>query len=120
MGYLTSLDLADLELEQAIGYHLQGNHYPAVPLSMVPVCIEAIDFAHDDKWDETIEMPDGITYKGETSAPVWAIIEQHHLHAWLPEDQGLTACRLDKGGKLPPDRGGKTCLTSSFINAWNL
>jgi hypothetical protein len=37
-------------------------------------------------WDETIEMPDGISYKGETCAPVWAIIEQHHLHAWLPEN----------------------------------
>jgi hypothetical protein len=54
---------------------------------MVPVCIEAIDFAHEDMWDETIEMPDGITYKGETCAPVWAIIEQHHLHAWLPEGE---------------------------------
>ena len=47
---------------------------------------QAIDFAHEDKWDETIEMPDGISYKGLTAAPVWAIIEQHHLDAWLPQD----------------------------------
>jgi hypothetical protein len=53
---------------------------------MVPVCIQAIDFAHEDKWDETIEMPDGISYKGLTAAPVWAIIEQHHLSFWLPEE----------------------------------
>jgi len=35
MGYNTALDLADLDLEQGIAYHLQGNHYPPVPLSMV-------------------------------------------------------------------------------------
>ena len=89
MGYNTATDLAeniDISLEQAIGYHLTGNHYPPVPLSMVPVCIQALDFANEDLWDETIEMPDGILYKGNTAAPVWAIIEQHHLHAWLPEN----------------------------------
>ena len=89
MGSNFATDLAenlDLSLEQAIGYHLQGNHYPPVPLSMVPVCIAAIDFAHQEMWDETVEMPDGISYKGNTSAPVWAIIEQHHLHPWLPEN----------------------------------
>jgi len=88
MGSVTAIGLADsvLDLETQLAYHLQGNHYPPVPLSMVPVCIAAIDFAHQDLWDETIEMPDGISYKGETCAPVWAIIEQHHLHAWLPEN----------------------------------
>ena len=85
MGYNTALDLTELDLEVALGYHLQGNHYPPVPLSMVPVCIEAIDFAHDDMWDETIEMPEGVSYKGDSHAPAWAIIEQHHLDAWLPE-----------------------------------
>ncbi len=34
-----------------------------------------------------IEMPEGITYKGKTHAPAWAIIEQHHLDAWLPQDE---------------------------------
>jgi len=65
MGSNFAIDLAeniDISLEQAIGYHLQGNHYPPVPLSMVPVCIQAIDFAHQEMWDETIEMPDGISY----------------------------------------------------------
>jgi hypothetical protein len=91
MGNNFATELADkdlfpeLDLEMAISIHLQSNHYPPVPLSMVEPCIQAIDFAYEDKWDETIEMPDGITYKGETCAPVWAIIEQHHLHAWLPE-----------------------------------
>ena len=35
---LADNDLFDLDLETAIGYHLQGNHYPPVPLSMVQPC----------------------------------------------------------------------------------
>ena len=90
MGYNTALDFAeniDISLEQAIGYHLQGNHYPPVPLSMVQPCIEAIDAYYDEDTDREIEMPEGVSYKGKTTAPAWAIIEQHHLSAWLPENE---------------------------------
>jgi hypothetical protein len=90
MGYNTALDLAeniDVTLEDAIGMHLQGNHYPPVPLSMVQPCIEAIDAYYDEDIDKEIEMPEGVSYKGKTTAPAWAIIEQHHLSAWLPEEE---------------------------------
>jgi len=90
MGMNTALDLAeniDISLEQAIGYHLQGNHYPPVPLSMVQPCIEAIDAYHDFEPMRYIEMPEGVFYKGMSHAPAWAIIEQHHLDAWLPQDE---------------------------------
>ena len=90
MGMNTALDLAeniDISLEQAIGYHLTGNHYPPVPLSMVPVCIEAIDAYHEDDAMREISMPTGVMYKGRMTAPAWAIIEQHHLDAWLPQDE---------------------------------
>ena len=86
MGYTTALDLSELELEQGIAYHLQGNHYPPVPLSMVQPCIDAIDAYYEDNYDKLIEMPKGVSYKGNTHAPAWAIIEQHHLNAWLPEN----------------------------------
>ena len=86
MGYNTALDFAELDLEQGIAYHLQGNHYPPVPLSMVQPCIEAIDAYYDESYDKLIEMPEGVSYKGNTHAPAWAIIEQHHLDAWLPEN----------------------------------
>ena len=90
MGHNTALDLAeniDISLEQAIGYHLQGNHYPPVPLSMVQPCIEAIDAYHDFQPMREIDMPEGVLYKGRTTAPAYAIIEQHHLDAWLPQDE---------------------------------
>ena len=83
---LADNDLFDLDLETAIGYHLQGNHYPPVPLIMVQPCIEAIDAIHAGDGDILIDMPEGVSYRGNTQAPAWAIAEQHHLHAWLPED----------------------------------
>jgi len=83
---LADNDLFDLDLETAIGYHLQGNHYPPVPLIMVQPCIDAIDAIHAGDGDTLIDMPEGVSYRGKTQAPAWAIAEQHHLQAWLPED----------------------------------
>ena len=86
MGYTTALDLSnELDLEVSLGYHLQGNHYPPVPLSMVQPCIEAIDAYYDEDYNKLIEMPEGVSYKGDSHAPAWAIVEQHHLDPWLPE-----------------------------------
>jgi hypothetical protein len=56
---------------------------------MVTPCIEAIDAYYDEDYDRMIDMPMvgdfQILYKGETQAPTWAIIEQHHLDFWLPQ-----------------------------------
>ncbi len=88
MGSNLAYDLASdelgLDLETAIGYHLQGNHYPPVPLSMVEPCIEAIDAYWDEDYNKLIEMPKGVSYRGSNFAPASAIVEQHHLDAWLP------------------------------------
>ena len=85
MGSNLAYDLANggLDLSSAIAIHLSSNHYPPVPKIMVEPCIEAI-FAHDEgEPDREVDMPEGVTYKGRTTAPAWAIIEQHHLEAWL-------------------------------------
>jgi hypothetical protein len=90
MGSNFATDLAsmeDLDLEQAIGYHLKGNHYPPVPLSMVQPCIDAIDAYYEEDYSRLIELPDPITWRGESSAPAHAIVEAHHLEAWLPQDE---------------------------------
>ena len=89
MGSVTALGIKDavLDLETQILYHLKGNHYPPVPLSMVKPCIEALDAAREMDAMRQIEMPEGVSYKGNTTAPAWAIIEQHHLDAWLPQDE---------------------------------
>jgi hypothetical protein len=87
MGYNTALDLSnELDLEVAIGYHLQGNHYPPVPLSMVEPCIEAIDAFYDEDYNREIALPEGVLWRGQVTAPASAIVDAHHLNAWLPEE----------------------------------
>ena len=88
MGNNLAYDLASdelgLDLETSIGYHLQGNHYPPVPLSMVQPCIDAIDAYHDEDYQRLIELPAPITWRDQNHAPASAIVEAHHLDAWLP------------------------------------
>ena len=83
-------ELADgtlgLDMYSAIAMHLRGNHYPPVPLSMVQPCIDAIDAYWEDSQDSLIELPEGVSWRGETSAPAWALIESHHLDAWCQDD----------------------------------
>ena len=93
MGSNFATELADqelfpnLDLENAIGMHLQANHYPPVPLTMVQTCIDAIDAYWDEDYNRKISLPEGITWKGMIKAPACAIVEAHHLEAWLPEEQ---------------------------------
>lgn len=87
MGSITALGIQDsvLDLETQLAYHLQGNHYPPVPVSMVQPCIDAIDAYYDEDYDKLISLPSPILWKGKDEAPASAIIEAHHLEAWLPE-----------------------------------
>jgi len=82
---LADNDLLGLDLEAQIGIHLKGNHYPPIPSSMIEPCIDAIDAYHDEDYQRLINLPAPITWKGKTSAPASAIVEAHHLDAWLPE-----------------------------------
>ena len=84
MGYTTTLDLAETaSLDQGLAYHLTGNHYPPVPLSMVDPCKAAIDAFLDEDYGREIELPDPITYKGRTTALARAIVEAHHLQPFV-------------------------------------
>lgn len=91
-----AMELADkdlfpnLTLEDAIGMHLRGNHYPPVPLSMVPVCIEAIDAFNEGDASVMVKLPEGVSWRGQIEAPAYAIIEAHHLDAWLQYDMDET------------------------------
>ena len=90
MGSNFATELADeellgLDLETSIAIHLQGNHYPPVPTSMVEPCIAAIDAYYDEDYQRLIELPEPITWRDQNSAPASAIVEAHHLDAWLPQ-----------------------------------
>ncbi len=86
MGHTTALALAeDLSLEAGLAYHLQANHYPPVPVAMVQPCIDAIDAFYDEEYSREINLPEGILWRNQTSCPASAIVDAHHLEAWLPE-----------------------------------
>ena len=75
-----------LDIETQIGIHLASNHYPPVPSIMIQPCVEAIDAVNDlGLWDLEIPLPEGVSWKGLTSAPAHAIISNHHLEAWIIE-----------------------------------
>ena len=89
MGHSTAVDIAstDLSLERQIGWHLQSNHYPPVPSSMVQPCIEAIEAGNEGDYNRAITLPEGVMWRGSNEAPAHAIIEGHHLDPWLTEDE---------------------------------
>jgi hypothetical protein len=85
LAYELADGLLDLDLETQIGIHLQGNHYPPVPKSMIQPCIDAIDAYYDEDYNRLIVLPTPITWRNKNTAPASAIVEAHHLEAWLPE-----------------------------------
>ena len=85
MGSNFASDLANGELgiSKSIEIHLTANHYPPVPTSMVLPCIEAIYAVNDGNPNSPITLPEGVSWRGQSSAPAYAIVEGHHLDAWL-------------------------------------
>jgi len=73
--------------ERALSWHLSYNHYPPVPADMIPVCEAAINAAIAEEWNVEIDLPEGTSYKGRSTAPVWAIVDAHHLGAFIEQDE---------------------------------
>ena len=89
MGRMTSLDLVEnvVDIRQSIAIQLRSNHYPPVPLSMVEPCIEAIYAVQEGDTHKSIDLPNGITWRGYPTAPAYAIVEGHHLEPWLSQEE---------------------------------
>jgi (2Fe-2S) ferredoxin len=91
MGSTLSHELAwgefNISREQAIAIQLQSNHYPPVPLSMVQACMDAIDACNIGENGTLIDLPDGVSYRGENRAPAHAIVTSHHLEPWIDYEE---------------------------------
>lgn len=84
MGYMSARDMAEqTDLDTALSWHLTANHFPPVPVTLVPACKEAIQAILDEEPDRLIDLPDEITYRDLTLAPAYAIAEAHHLDAFI-------------------------------------
>ena len=89
LQYLHALELTELKdggivtRETAIRIHLTSNHYPALPESMVPVCIQAIEAYNGGRPDAMLELPEGIYFKGDNICDARTLIINCHLDPWL-------------------------------------
>jgi hypothetical protein len=89
MGATFANELASMEglgMKAAIEIHLTSNFYPPVPSSMAEPCMNAIDAYWEDDTSRLIILPDGVFWRGETTAPAYAIINHHKLYPWIEED----------------------------------
>ena len=83
MGYMQAKEMSRLaDLDTALSWHLQSNHYPPIPLSMIPACKAAIDAYRDDDITRDILLPLGIRWRGEVMAPASALVNDLHLVAF--------------------------------------
>lgn len=90
MGSMHAEEFASMKGKQrdmGLLAHLQSNHYPPVPSSMLGPSKRAISAVNRGKHDSNIKLPEGVSWKGKKSAPAHAIVEAHHLHAWLNPNQ---------------------------------
>lgn len=85
MGYLSSIDMADLApLEDGIRWQLMANHYPPPPSYMVDIAIEAVVRAREGDLDSTIELPGEAQHnRYGKHVPIHVIVEAFHLQPWL-------------------------------------
>jgi hypothetical protein len=63
--------------------HLRSNCFPPVPYAMIPVAEQAIDLCNDGGVGETIDLPDGITWRGQDHVPAHVVVTDLHLEAWV-------------------------------------
>lgn len=72
-GFAEAVNDGLVSQRQALVWHLTANHYPPIHEVFVPVAEQAIELANIGDWDETIEMPNGITKS------VGEIVDELHL-----------------------------------------
>ena len=89
MGRTTAVAISELDipLKEQIEIHLVSNFYPPIPRWMAQTCVDALNAYWEQDTKRMIDMPNGVTYKGSTSAPAWAVVEQHKLDTWLNEEE---------------------------------
>ena len=89
MGRQTAEVISELNmpLQRQIEMHLSTNFYPPIPKFMAQACVDALNAYWEEDINRMIDMPNGVLYRGSTSAPAWAVVEQHRLGPWLDDDE---------------------------------
>lgn len=87
MGMSDAVNHHMVNLDAALHWHLQHNHYPPIPVGMIPVAKAAIEALNEDDCERDIELPEGVMFRdGSTSVPAWQIAESMHLYPFVDND----------------------------------
>jgi hypothetical protein len=86
-GYKACVNEGLISEDIALHIHLTSNHYPPIPLTMIPVAKRAIVKANRGEWDKKVRMPEGVSHRVYGNlVPVHQVISHMHLDTFL--DQG--------------------------------
>lgn len=85
MGYISALGIAetDTTLEQQVSWHFSSNCYPPVPQIMVPVAVQAILMVLGEEGGDTVALPEGVSFRGDTEVNAYTIVENLYLWAFV-------------------------------------
>lgn len=88
MGYQTAIGIAEssISLEQQVSWHFTSNCYPPVPQLMVPVAVEAINKVLYADGGALIQLPEGVSLRGDTEVNAFTIVENLYLWAFIYEN----------------------------------
>ena len=94
MGTMGAIGMADevgagrISLRQALGWHLQSNHYPPHPAFMIDVAERAVRKARAGDLESKVRLPKGVEHRlyGRL-VPAWAIIDSLHLDPYIDEEE---------------------------------
>ena len=88
MGMLTAIELQEqgMSLENQIAIHFSSNCYPPIPRQMIPTAITAIDAYWEEEVEKELDLPEGVTFRGQTTVKAWQVINAYYLGAWCEEE----------------------------------
>ena len=76
-------ELGDIELEDMVSMHFASNMYPPIPQFMVQSAVAAINACNYGDYNEVIQLPHGVTYKGSEFVDAATFVEQHRLEGFV-------------------------------------
>lgn len=84
MGRMNLIGMLETtDQETTLRWHLTSNHFPPVPESMVEPCKEAIRAMYEGEPTRSIELPEGVTYRGMNYCFAGSLVDSFHLDDFL-------------------------------------
>lgn len=75
-------------LEDQVRVHLAECLDPPVDQALAELCCKTIRLATSGGSEKTVPLPEGMTYRGTSEAPVHALVAEFQLTGWLYDSLG--------------------------------